>query len=92
VQAVAGIGNPQRFFASLQSLGLVVNGHAFADHHAFTADDFASFGSAPVLMTEKDAVKCADFAAANHWYMPVSAQLPSVFFDAVFEKLMRSRQ
>ena len=92
VNAVAGIGNPQRFFASLQSLGLVVNGHVFDDHHAFTAQELAAFGSAPVLMTEKDAVKCTEFAAANHWYMPVTAQLPSVFFDAVFEKLMRSRQ
>ena len=92
VDALAGIGNPQRFFASLQSLGLVVREHGFADHHAFTAEDFAAFGSAPVLMTEKDAVKCAAFAEASHWYMPVSAQLPNVFFDAVFEKLIRSRQ
>jgi tetraacyldisaccharide 4'-kinase len=92
VDALAGIGNPQRFFASLQSLGLVVREHGFADHHAFTAEDFAAFGSAPVLMTEKDAVKCAAFAEASHWYMPVSVQLPNVFFDAVFEKLIRSRQ
>lgn len=91
VNAIAGIGNPHRFFASLQSLGLVVNGHAFDDHYAFTAQDLAAFGSAPVMMTEKDAVKCVGFAAVNHWYMPVTAQLPSVFFDAVFEKLMRSR-
>lgn len=91
VHAVAGIGNPQRFFASLQSQGLVVDAHAFDDHHQFSPQDLAGFGLAPVIMTEKDAVKCLDFASDNFWYVPVTAQLPNVFFDDVYEKLVRSR-
>lgn len=73
VRAVAGIGNPQRFFSALQALGLQVEAHPFPDHHAFVADDFAFGDAAPVLMTEKDAVKCVRFAAPNHWYVPVDA-------------------
>lgn len=59
VHAVAGIGNPARFFATLQTAGLAVVPHAFADHHAFRREDLP-WMDAPVLMTEKDAVKCAD--------------------------------
>lgn len=89
VKAVAGIGNPQRFFNSLMAQGLVVEQHEFPDHYRFTAADFADLGESVVVMTEKDAVKCRDIVAENAWYFPVSAQLPAVFFDAVYEKLMR---
>lgn len=78
VEAVAGIGNPQRFFESLGAQGMVVRPHAFADHHAFTAGDLDFAGDAPVLMTEKDAVKCRLLkrpADANLWYVPVTAVL-----------------
>ena len=54
--AVAGIGNPARFFASLSAQGIAVHGHPFADHHAFTRDDFTFADGCPVLMTDKDAV------------------------------------
>ena len=79
VHAVAGIGNPRRFFELLKSHGLEVIEHSFPDHHPYTAGDLR-FGDGggddlPVLMTEKDAVKCQAFAAPNHWYLPVDAQL-----------------
>ncbi|MES2884136.1 MAG: tetraacyldisaccharide 4'-kinase [Pseudomonadota bacterium] len=76
VQAVAGIGNPQRFFDLLTAQGMVVRPHAFADHHAFTAADLAFTGEAPVLMTEKDAVKCRLLKRpvdSNLWSVPVTA-------------------
>lgn len=87
VHAVAGIGNPQRFFAQLRIAGLDIVEHAFRDHHDFTVADFDFGDDAPLLMTSKDAVKCAAFARASWWYVPVSARLPETFFDAVAEKL-----
>lgn len=75
VHAVAGIGDPSRFFASLKTAGLEITLHAFADHHAFGSADFAFGDDAPIVMTEKDAVKCRAFADARMWALPVAAQL-----------------
>nr|WP_298133529.1 tetraacyldisaccharide 4'-kinase [uncultured Pseudoxanthomonas sp.] len=87
VHAVAGIGNPGRFFAMLRAKGLGVVPHAFADHHAYQADDFAFGSELPVLMTEKDAVKCVAFANAWFYSVPVAAKLPEAFWIALLEKL-----
>lgn len=83
VHAVAAIGHPLRFFASLRAQGIGVVEHAFADHHAFVASDLAFDDGKPVLMTEKDAVKCRAFAQAHWWSVPVRASLPAGFFDDV---------
>ncbi|MEX1826999.1 tetraacyldisaccharide 4'-kinase [Luteibacter sp. CQ10] len=85
--AVAGIGNPARFFTSLAAHGIAVDGHPFADHHAFTRDDFTFADGCPVLMTDKDAVKCRAFARANWWRVPVRANLPDAFYEAVAAKV-----
>ena len=74
VRAIAGIGNPQRFFAALEAHGLVVIPQPFPDHHRYTAADLAFGDAAPVLMTEKDAVKCAAFARPGLWCVPAEAQ------------------
>jgi tetraacyldisaccharide 4'-kinase len=79
VTAVAGIGNPARFFDLLRSYGMLVQEWRYPDHHRFSADDVASWPDGPVLMTEKDAVKCKGFAAATHWYLPVEAELDQDF-------------
>jgi tetraacyldisaccharide 4'-kinase len=73
VHAVAGIGNPERFFSELSSQGIEAIAHPFPDHHPFTARELAFADDLPVLMTEKDAVKCAPFANARMWYVPVGA-------------------
>ena len=76
VDALAGIGHPQRFFDQLAAQGMAVRGHAFADHHAYTAADLAFAGAAPLLMTEKDAVKCRALAlppGLEAWVVPVRA-------------------
>jgi tetraacyldisaccharide 4'-kinase len=90
VQAYAGIGNPGRFFAMLRARGIACTEHEFPDHHPFVAGDFAS-GNDPILMTEKDAVKCARFADARMWAVPVTAHLPAPDADrllgAVFARL-----
>jgi tetraacyldisaccharide 4'-kinase len=85
VHAVAGIGNPARFFAMLATAGLRPITHAFADHHDFVQTDVEFNDGMNVLMTEKDAVKCSRFGGPQHWYVPVTAQLP----DAFFERLRR---
>jgi len=77
VHGVAGIGNPQRFFAELRAQGMEVIEHAFPDHHALRAAELAFADDLPVLMTEKDAVKCSTFADPRLWYVPVTAQLPT---------------
>jgi tetraacyldisaccharide 4'-kinase len=87
VHAIAAIGNPERFFDGLRAHGIEVVVHAFPDHHAFVASDLAFGDERPVLMTEKDAVKCTAFASANFWCVPVRAELPGTFFDAVRARL-----
>ncbi len=73
VHAVAGIGNPERFFNMLRGYGIEVVGHPLPDHARLQAADISFPDGRPVLMTEKDAVKCAGFAGPQHWYVPVTA-------------------
>ncbi len=87
VHAVAGIGHPARFFQHLKESGIKVIEHAFPDHHPFTAQDLQFGVNASVIMTEKDAVKCRDFAGENHWYMPVDAQLNPEFGERLLKQL-----
>jgi tetraacyldisaccharide 4'-kinase len=87
VHAVAGIGHPERFFDTLRAMGLVFKPHAFADHHAYTAQDLAFDGCDTVLMTEKDAVKCAAFAGAEHWALRVDAVLEPALGALILEKI-----
>lgn len=91
VHAVAGIGNPQRFFEMLRGLGIGVVPHAFADHHGYVAADFEFGSELPVLMTEKDAVKCAAFANQWHYSVPVSAELPEAFWVALLDRLGKGK-
>lgn len=91
VHGVAAIGNPERFFAGLQARGVEVIPHPFSDHHAFAASDIEFGDGLPVLMTEKDAIKCVGFAGEDVWCVPVSAELPSTFIDALIERLRAHR-
>jgi tetraacyldisaccharide 4'-kinase len=84
VHAVAGIGNPARFFATLRAAGLTLIEHPFPDHHAFRPGDIRFGDGRAVLMTEKDAVKCRVFAGPEHWAVPVDAQL-----EVAFERRLR---
>ena len=91
VHALAGIGDPQRFFRQLARFGLQVVPHPFADHHPFVAGDLDFGDQAPVVMTEKDAVKCKRLAKPNHWVFPVNASLDSAFERWLLEKLSGSK-
>ena len=92
VHAVAGIGNPQRFFRHLQALGLEFTAHPFPDHHPFAATDLEFAGADAVLMTEKDAVKCRRFADEAHWELPVDAVPDPGLADLVLRKLETLRK
>lgn len=89
VHAVAGIGHPARFFQSLRAVGIEVVEHAFADHHPFVAEDLLFSEHLPMLMTEKDWMKCAAIAPADAWYLPVSAQCTPTLFAALDRLLAR---
>ena len=89
IHAIAGIGNPGRFFAHLRSLGLRPQEHSFPDHHAFSAADLNLPGNGPILMTEKDAVKCKPFATDRCWVLAVDAELPPAFAQHILTLLRR---
>jgi tetraacyldisaccharide 4'-kinase len=72
VHAVAGIGHPERFFNMLRAHGIEVIGHALPDHARIGVKDILFDDDRPVLMTEKDAVKCGSAGDARHWYVPVN--------------------
>lgn len=91
VHAVAGIGHPARFFDSLRAQGLHVIEHPFPDHHIFTRSDLDFGDDFPVLMTEKDAIKCAGLAHERCWNVPVRAELPEAFFSQVEQRLRNTR-
>lgn len=82
VHAVAGIGQPAQFFAGLRRLGFEPRCHIFADHHRYRASDFDGLGDMPIIMTEKDAVKCAGIAGANAWYLKINARVPPLVTSA----------
>lgn len=78
--AIAGIGNPDRFFRVLQQAGLQTVNHAFPDHHAFSQEDFTDMERGlPLIMTEKDAVKCHSLGLENAWFLAIEAVLPAAW-------------
>ena len=79
VNAIAGIGNPDRFFNFIRANGIRANTRAFPDHYMFGADDISFPDDEVLFMTEKDAVKCERFARENWWYIPVEVILPDDF-------------
>jgi tetraacyldisaccharide 4'-kinase len=89
VHAVAGLGNPQRFFQTLRSAGIAVREHAFPDHHHYRAADLEFTDPLPILMTEKDAVKCGAFAGPARWYVPVDAVLEESDAQQLLAPLLR---
>ncbi len=87
VHAIAGIGNPGRFFGTLRALGLKPIEHAFPDHYPYRKGELDFRDAVPVLMTEKDAVKYLNYAGNRHWYLPVAARLPDEFGERLLASL-----
>lgn len=90
IHAVSGIGNPRRYFAHLRELGLEGVAHAYPDHHPYRTQDLDFPDAEAVLMTEKDAVKCAAFANERMWALAVEAEVDPGLGDAVLRKLRRT--
>ncbi|MBW7861436.1 MAG: tetraacyldisaccharide 4'-kinase [Rhodocyclaceae bacterium] len=91
VHAVAGIGHPERFFDQLRAAGLQVVPHPFPDHHPFTASDLDFAPGETKILTAKDAVKCASFAPADCWVLPVTARIEPGAEPFILEKLAHGR-
>jgi len=89
IYAIAGIGSPARFFRQLRHLGLQFSQRAFPDHHAFSVADLQVKNAQAILMTEKDAVKCAAFAQDNWWYLPVDAVVDQALITRILDKLRK---
>lgn len=87
IHALAGIGNPQRFFATLDTLGVQAQCHAYKDHHVYSAVELAYARDKVLLMTEKDAVKCEQFAGDQWWYLVVTAELDHAFTEAFCDQV-----
>ncbi|QFU76127.1 tetraacyldisaccharide 4'-kinase [Halioglobus maricola] len=91
--AIAGIGQPGQFFATLDGLSISAERRTFPDHHAYTQVDFTGLENRTILMTEKDAVKCASLAepgvGEDAWYLRIDAVLPSSLIERVVEIAQR---
>jgi len=90
--AIAGIGDPARFFTQLEAIGLEFEAHPFPDHHNYTASDLAFAYDGVLLMTEKDAVKCVALITHEAWMLPVEAHLDAAtggntLLDTILEKI-----
>ena len=91
VNAVAGIGNPDRFFDHLARLGINARRHAFPDHYLFQPSDLKIPGAEVIVMTEKDAVKCAAFADSRAWFLRIDAIVPPDFEEFLLGRLAATR-
>lgn len=87
IHAVAGIGHPARFFATLRAAGFEPIPHPLPDHHPLSESDLQFEDDLAVIMTAKDAVKCRAFTPHNRYYLPVEAQLPEAFYAALEQLL-----
>jgi tetraacyldisaccharide 4'-kinase len=85
--AIAGIGNPQRYFRHLDSLGIRCTPHPFPDHHPYRSEDLAFDDCDAILLTEKDAVKCAAFADARFWMLRVEARIAPALIAHILRKI-----
>jgi tetraacyldisaccharide 4'-kinase len=92
VHALAAIGNPERFFAALRAAGLECVEHRYPDHYALQGPDICFQDALPVLMTEKDAVKCRPFAQAQHWYLPVTAAFEPADAQALLRRIFMDKR
>ncbi len=94
VTAIAGIGNPERFFHTLDEKSLLVQGVEFPDHHNYQLEDLVFDGDAPVLMTEKDVVKCRELIDhlphANYWYVPVDTEIEEAFWHWLEQQVQQA--
>ena len=88
VHAVAGIGAPQRFFDVLRDHKIEVIEHVFADHYCYNIEDLTFEQNYPIIMTEKDAIKCRHFSLKNAWFLPIKAKIDKSLITKITEQLL----
>lgn len=89
VTALAGIGNPERFFSDLENICNVENKKAFPDHYCFELEDFNAFQEKTIVMTEKDASKCYSFSGDDWYYLKVEMNFDETFQDKILDRVKR---
>jgi len=87
VHVVAGIGHPERFFSMLREKNIHIIPHIFRDHHYFQQSDLTFNDTLPILMTEKDAVKCQALSLSNAWMLPLEVSLPETFIHHLLKRI-----
>jgi len=92
VHAVAGLGNPSGFFTMLQAAGLDIIPHPYPDHHAYKASDILFGDSLPIILTEKDFVKCTGFVQDQHWVLPIHVCISEAFDKALWDLIQTNIQ
>ena len=92
VNAVAGIGNPSKFFNLLTSLDFEFSKNSFPDHYQFHTDDFLFSNNLPIVMTEKDAVRCSNIKLKNLWYLKVEVNIPESFIEEVTDRIKNTNR
>ena len=85
VHALAGIGQPAQFFETLEAAGFCITPHVFADHYNYTLEDLNLLLGKPIIMTEKDAVKCRELVGTDAWYLKISARIPEAVTESVLK-------
>ncbi len=87
IHAIASIGNPKRFFDLLERENIALDSHAYPDHYQFKLDDLTFKDDKPILMTEKDAIKCLEFAHKECWFVPITIKPQQLFVDKLIDLL-----
>jgi tetraacyldisaccharide 4'-kinase len=87
VHAVAGIGNPEKFFQDLIKHKYSIIKHAFTDHHKYTKKDFEGYINSPIIMTHKDAIKCKFLKKENIFYLKIGVDICEKFYDAINQNI-----
>ncbi len=87
MHAVAGVGNPERFFTSQERASITIVRHPFADHHDFVPGDLEFGDDRPVLMTDKDAVKCEQFVQPGFFSVSVDALVSGDIEQSILDQL-----
>ncbi len=86
--AIAGIGHPERFFATLRQANLNIIAHPFKDHHLYQPHDIPFQDNWPIVMTEKDAIKCRHFADERYWALSIDTHITETFQALLLEKVL----
>ena len=87
INALAGIGNPNKFFDTLRSLGMDPVEHSFPDHYDFMEEDLNFEENLPIVMTEKDAIRSEDLNHLDFWYLRIKVSPPENLLDRILDKI-----